>query len=281
MESKDCQLTLNEIYQWFTETFAYFRRNAATWKNAVRHNLSLHKCFTRVEQNVKGAVWTVDDSEFYKRRPQRSNATSRSSLKHSAAGSESPTSDFPPPTTESINALQQEQLFNLAADLFAAQTTAQSNMCLSESASMAGDHHMSFHHQRTESARNSPYSAPPFPSNTTHDEMLATLFGSGGNAVTAASVNPLNLLSTAAVQLRQYQQKDVEQKMRAIKDDMSLPSSTARIDETQKLHNNNNNHPFNMETTERPKSPQINHEEGNQENADEEVIDVSRTSESP
>lgn len=32
MESPECQLTLNEIYQWFTETFAYFRRNAATWK---------------------------------------------------------------------------------------------------------------------------------------------------------------------------------------------------------------------------------------------------------
>uniref|UniRef100_A0A0N5B0E9 Fork-head domain-containing protein n=1 Tax=Syphacia muris TaxID=451379 RepID=A0A0N5B0E9_9BILA len=76
MESKDCQLTLNEIYQWFTESFAYFRRNAATWKNAVRHNLSLHKCFARVEQNVKGAVWTVDDSEFYRRRPQRSHARS-------------------------------------------------------------------------------------------------------------------------------------------------------------------------------------------------------------
>lgn len=75
MESTDCQLTLNEIYTWFTETFAYFRRNAATWKNAVRHNLSLHKCFQRVEQNVKGAVWTVDDSEFYRRRPNRSSAT--------------------------------------------------------------------------------------------------------------------------------------------------------------------------------------------------------------
>ncbi|ULT94418.1 hypothetical protein L3Y34_003709 [Caenorhabditis briggsae] len=75
MESPDCQLTLNEIYTWFTETFAYFRRNAATWKNAVRHNLSLHKCFQRVEQNVKGAVWTVDDSEFYRRRPNRSSAT--------------------------------------------------------------------------------------------------------------------------------------------------------------------------------------------------------------
>lgn len=32
MDSKDMQLTLNEIYSWFTRTFAYFRRNAATWK---------------------------------------------------------------------------------------------------------------------------------------------------------------------------------------------------------------------------------------------------------
>uniref|UniRef100_A0A336LWQ2 CSON002455 protein n=1 Tax=Culicoides sonorensis TaxID=179676 RepID=A0A336LWQ2_CULSO len=70
IESPDKQLTLNEIYNWFQNTFCYFRRNAATWKNAVRHNLSLHKCFMRVE-NVKGAVWTVDELEFYKRRPQR------------------------------------------------------------------------------------------------------------------------------------------------------------------------------------------------------------------
>ena len=70
IEASDRQLTLNEIYNWFTTTFCYFRRNAATWKNAVRHNLSLHKCFMRVE-NVKGAVWTVDEMEFYKRRPQR------------------------------------------------------------------------------------------------------------------------------------------------------------------------------------------------------------------
>ncbi|CAH0731653.1 unnamed protein product, partial [Brenthis ino] len=73
IESPDKQLTLNEIYNWFQSTFCYFRRNAATWKNAVRHNLSLHKCFMRVE-NVKGAVWTVDEVEFYKRRPQRAHA---------------------------------------------------------------------------------------------------------------------------------------------------------------------------------------------------------------
>ena len=32
LDSKDKQLSLNEIYNWFQNTFAYFRRNAATWK---------------------------------------------------------------------------------------------------------------------------------------------------------------------------------------------------------------------------------------------------------
>ncbi|XP_033982193.1 forkhead box protein P1-B-like isoform X2 [Trematomus bernacchii] len=73
-ESPRNQLTLNEIYNWFTRTFAYFQRNAATWKNAVRHNLSLHKCFLRLE-NVKGAVWTVDEIEFHRRRPQKAAGT--------------------------------------------------------------------------------------------------------------------------------------------------------------------------------------------------------------
>lgn len=66
------QLTLHDIYNWFTTTFCYFRRNAASWKNAVRHNLSLHKCFKRVE-NVKGAVWTVDDIEYHKKRNPKGN----------------------------------------------------------------------------------------------------------------------------------------------------------------------------------------------------------------
>jgi len=77
LDAPEQQLTLNEIYSWFVHKFAYFRRNAATWKNAVRHNLSLHKCFVRKE-NVKGAVWIVDEDEYMKRRPQ-------SKVTHSAA----------------------------------------------------------------------------------------------------------------------------------------------------------------------------------------------------
>ncbi|XP_072945759.1 uncharacterized protein FoxP isoform X1 [Epargyreus clarus] len=67
IESPDKQLTLNEIYNWFQTTFCYFRRNAATWKNAIRTNLSLHKCFVRYEDDF-GSFWMVDDAEFVKRR---------------------------------------------------------------------------------------------------------------------------------------------------------------------------------------------------------------------
>ncbi|KAM9342170.1 forkhead box protein P1 isoform 2-T2 [Pholidichthys leucotaenia] len=70
LESPDKQRTLNEIYNWFTTMFFYFRHNTATWKNAVRHNLSLHKCFVRVEGG-KGAVWTVDEDEYQRRKGQK------------------------------------------------------------------------------------------------------------------------------------------------------------------------------------------------------------------
>uniref|UniRef100_F7FW29 Forkhead box P3 n=1 Tax=Ornithorhynchus anatinus TaxID=9258 RepID=F7FW29_ORNAN len=70
LEAPEKQRTLNEIYHWFTRMFAYFRNQPATWKNAIRHNLSLHKCFVRVE-NEKGAVWTVDEVEYRRKRSQR------------------------------------------------------------------------------------------------------------------------------------------------------------------------------------------------------------------
>ncbi len=41
VESPDRQLTLHEIYNWFTNTFAYFRRNAASWKVPSTTPLSL------------------------------------------------------------------------------------------------------------------------------------------------------------------------------------------------------------------------------------------------
>ncbi|CAL4100443.1 unnamed protein product [Meganyctiphanes norvegica] len=119
IESPDRQLTLNEVYNWFQNSFAYFRRNAATWKNAVRHNLSLHKCFMRVE-NVKGAVWTVDEMEFYKRRPQRSTTSGMSNKTPPITGS-------PNPYGEALNASLQAALADSKSPLLTSALNLSSN----------------------------------------------------------------------------------------------------------------------------------------------------------
>ncbi|XP_015836118.1 forkhead box protein P1 isoform X1 [Tribolium castaneum] len=103
IESPDKQLTLNEIYNWFQNTFCYFRRNAATWKNAIRTNLSLHKCFVRYEDDF-GSFWMVDDAEFVKRRhlsrgrPRKYDPTPSPTPPHCAQGatSKSPTLNHSP-----------------------------------------------------------------------------------------------------------------------------------------------------------------------------------------
>ncbi|XP_071657406.1 forkhead box protein P3 isoform X2 [Patagioenas fasciata] len=58
-----------EYYRHSTARPPYTYAMLIRW-NAVRHNLSLHKCFVRVE-NVRGAVWTVDEAEFRRKRDQR------------------------------------------------------------------------------------------------------------------------------------------------------------------------------------------------------------------
>jgi forkhead box protein P len=103
LEAPYQQLTLHDIYNWFTTTFCYFRRNAASWKNAVRHNLSLHKCFKRVE-NVKGAVWTVDDLEYHKKRNPKGNNQWTSAL-------ESPTMRSSPSLISSPSMISSPSLY--------------------------------------------------------------------------------------------------------------------------------------------------------------------------
>ncbi|GFU30163.1 forkhead box protein L2 [Nephila pilipes] len=63
LESPSKRLTLQEIYSYVLETFPYYESKDG-WKNSIRHNLSLNKCFIRVPREgggeKKGSVWTFD-----------------------------------------------------------------------------------------------------------------------------------------------------------------------------------------------------------------------------
>lgn len=43
-------LPVKEIYAWILDHFPYFKNAPTGWKNSVRHNLSLNKCFQKIEK---------------------------------------------------------------------------------------------------------------------------------------------------------------------------------------------------------------------------------------
>jgi forkhead box protein N len=57
-DSPNKKLPVKDIYNWITERFPYFRNAPLGWKNSVRHNLSLNKCFKKVDKD-KGQVCIV------------------------------------------------------------------------------------------------------------------------------------------------------------------------------------------------------------------------------
>uniref|UniRef100_A0A087YBC7 Forkhead box N2 n=1 Tax=Poecilia formosa TaxID=48698 RepID=A0A087YBC7_POEFO len=64
-QSPSKSLPVKEIYGWILEHFPYFSNAPTGWKNSVRHNLSLNKCFRKVDKslgkaNGKGSLWCVD-----------------------------------------------------------------------------------------------------------------------------------------------------------------------------------------------------------------------------
>ncbi|KAJ6656592.1 hypothetical protein lerEdw1_003479 [Lerista edwardsae] len=67
--SKTGSLPVSEIYSFMKEHFPYFKTAPDGWKNSVRHNLSLNKCFEKVENKVsgssrKGCLWALNPAKI-------------------------------------------------------------------------------------------------------------------------------------------------------------------------------------------------------------------------
>lgn len=70
--SRAGSLPVSEIYSFMCEHFPFFKSAPSGWKNSVRHNLSLNKCFEKIEKPVtnggqrKGCLWAMNPSKISK-----------------------------------------------------------------------------------------------------------------------------------------------------------------------------------------------------------------------
>lgn len=81
------RLTLSQIYEWMVHNVAYFKdkgdsNSSAGWKNSIRHNLSLHNRFMRVQNEGTGkSSWWMINPDAKPGKSARRRATSMETSK--------------------------------------------------------------------------------------------------------------------------------------------------------------------------------------------------------
>ena len=81
-ESTEKRLTLSGIYQFIIGKFPYYEKNKKGWQNSIRHNLSLHSKFKRVQNEGTGkSSWWMVNYEAAKqaKKKQKNGQKDRSS----------------------------------------------------------------------------------------------------------------------------------------------------------------------------------------------------------
>ncbi|XP_068775624.1 forkhead box protein L2-like [Struthio camelus] len=81
LSSPEKKLLLSDIYQWIMDNYPYFKNKEKSWRNSVRHNLSLNECFVKAgrSDNGKGHFWAIHPAnledfakgDYHRRRARR------------------------------------------------------------------------------------------------------------------------------------------------------------------------------------------------------------------
>lgn len=107
LRSPNRRLTLAQIYKWISDTYKFYKAEEAGWQNSIRHNLSLHKAFIKVERPKddpgKGNYWTIQEGmemQFIKEKPARKTASTAENLPVMSTRLEPPSQPLAAPMPE-------------------------------------------------------------------------------------------------------------------------------------------------------------------------------------
>ncbi|XP_066925155.1 uncharacterized protein [Clytia hemisphaerica] len=66
LKSKDKRLVLSDIYKYILDNYSYFQSQDKSWRNSIRHNLSLNECFIKVgrSEQGKGHYWAIHPANY-------------------------------------------------------------------------------------------------------------------------------------------------------------------------------------------------------------------------
>jgi hypothetical protein len=64
MSSPDNSVLLGDIYKWIEDNFPYYKCTKNSWRNSIRHNLSVNECFVKSKRvkNGRGFFWSIHSS---------------------------------------------------------------------------------------------------------------------------------------------------------------------------------------------------------------------------